>query len=98
MNSGSGALRLRFPPADRHANLRDYLARDVFARYPGYEAPVAAILSVAARYGEGSVYRALYGQRGLWVRPHAMFFSPVVVHGHAQPRFAFVSPDLPPDH
>jgi hypothetical protein len=44
------------------------------------------------------LYRALYGQRGLWVRPHAMFFSPVIVHGHAQPRFAFVSPDLPPEH
>jgi hypothetical protein len=44
------------------------------------------------------LYRALYGERGLWVRPHAMFFSPVIVHGHALPRFAFVSPDLPPEH
>ena len=23
------------------------------------------------------VYRALYGERGVWVRPKAMFFSPV---------------------
>jgi hypothetical protein len=32
------------------------------------------------------------------VRPHAMFFSPVIVHGQAQPRFAFVSADVPPEH
>jgi hypothetical protein len=41
------------------------------------------------------LYRALYGERGLWVRPHAMFFSDVVVDGTARPRFAFVSPEVP---
>ncbi len=44
------------------------------------------------------LYRALYGERGLWVRPHAMFFGTVIVDGQPQPRFAFVSPDLPPEH
>lgn len=44
------------------------------------------------------LYRALYGARGLWVRPHAMFFSNVVIDGHAQPRFAFVAADVPPEH
>jgi len=33
------------------------------------------------------LYRALYGEGGLWVRPHAMFFSEVVVDGRARPRF-----------
>ena len=32
----------------------------------------------------GTVYRALYGAMGLWVRPHAMFFETVVVDGVAQ--------------
>jgi hypothetical protein len=41
------------------------------------------------------LYRALYGTRGLWVRPHAMFFGAVLVGGHAQPRFAFISPAPP---
>ena len=27
--------------------------------------------------GEVVVYRALYGERGVWVRPKEMFFSPV---------------------
>jgi hypothetical protein len=33
------------------------------------------------------LYRALYGERGLWVRPHAMFFESVDVGGVRQPRF-----------
>ena len=33
------------------------------------------------------VYRALYGDRGLWVRPLAMFSEPVEVDGVEHPRF-----------
>ncbi|RZZ88029.1 DUF1653 domain-containing protein [Pseudoxanthomonas winnipegensis] len=33
------------------------------------------------------LYRALYGEGGLWVRPHAMFFSEVEIDGVRQPRF-----------
>jgi hypothetical protein len=35
-----------------------------------------------------TLYRALYGECGLWVRPAAMFLETVVVDGFAQPRFA----------
>jgi hypothetical protein len=38
-----------------------------------------------------TLYRALYGERGLWVRPAAMFSEEVVIDGVRQPRFAFVS-------
>lgn len=41
------------------------------------------------------LYRALYGERGLWVRPHAMFFSDVVIDGKSEPRFALVSSHIP---
>ena len=34
------------------------------------------------------VYRALYGDRGLWVRPLAMFSETVDVDGVVVPRFA----------
>ena len=34
------------------------------------------------------VYRPLYGSRGLWVRPKAMFEDVVVVDGRSVPRFA----------
>ena len=39
------------------------------------------------------LYRALYGQRGLWVRPHAMFFGLVQHEGREQARFAFLTAD-----
>lgn len=34
------------------------------------------------------VYRALYGEHGLWVRPAAMFTEAVAIGGVLQPRFA----------
>jgi hypothetical protein len=36
------------------------------------------------------LYRPLYGEGGLWVRPHAMFFGDVQVDGATRPRFAKV--------
>ena len=33
------------------------------------------------------VYRPLYGDGGLWVRPYAMFFEQVRVDGVLRPRF-----------
>jgi len=38
-----------------------------------------------------TLYRALYGERGLWVRPAAMFAEEVLIDGVRQPRFAWVS-------
>ncbi len=39
-----------------------------------------------------TVYRALYGERGLWVRPAAMFTETVTIDGQERPRFEFVGP------
>ncbi len=35
-----------------------------------------------------TLYRALYGGHGLWVRPAAMFLESVVIEGVKQPRFS----------
>ena len=35
-----------------------------------------------------TLYRALYGEHGLWVRPAAMFEEEVLVDGLRQPRFS----------
>jgi hypothetical protein len=35
-----------------------------------------------------TLYRALYGEGGLWVRPAAMFNEDVWVNGVMQPRFS----------
>lgn len=37
-----------------------------------------------------TLYRALYGEHGLWVRPTAMFSEDVMVDGILQPRFVWV--------
>lgn len=36
------------------------------------------------------VYQALYGQRGIWVRPAAMWNEPVTREGKTLPRFTYI--------
>ena len=36
------------------------------------------------------LYRALYGDEGLWARPYTMFFENVTVDGLVSPRFKYV--------
>jgi hypothetical protein len=42
-----------------------------------------------------TLYQALYGERGLWVRPAAMFNENVEFNGLIQPRFTWVSEATP---
>lgn len=41
-----------------------------------------------------TLYRALYGAQGLWVRPAAMFHETVVIDGVVQARFAPVKKEV----
>jgi hypothetical protein len=41
-----------------------------------------------------TLYQALYGERGLWVRPAAMFNESVEINGVMQPRFTWVADTL----
>ena len=36
------------------------------------------------------VYRQLYGEFGLWVRPATMFFEQVEIEGQVMPRFKYL--------
>ena len=51
-----------------------------------------------ARHSESEepfvVYRPLYGEGGLWIRPLAMFDETIERDGQRVKRFEFVSPDL----
>lgn len=38
------------------------------------------------------LYRPLYDDIGLWVRPYAMFVETVEAEGRRQPRFAYLGP------
>ena len=65
-------------------------------RYRHYKGKDYAVIG-CARHTETRedfvVYRALYGERGLWVRPQAMFLETVLVNGQPVPRFLYVGPD-----
>ena len=60
-------------------------------RYRHYKGQDYEVIGVA-RHSETEeplvVYRALYGDYGLWVRPLAMFTESVTKEGITQPRFA----------
>ncbi len=61
--------------------------------YRHFKGGLYEVLQVARHSETGEphvVYRALYGDRGLWVRPLAMFVERVVRDGVEQPRFAWV--------
>lgn len=59
--------------------------------YRHYKGPLYDVIGLA-RHSETEewlvVYRPQYGERGLWVRPLAMFVETVVVDGREVPRFA----------
>ncbi len=59
-------------------------------RYRHYKGKDYEVIGVA-KHSETEelfvVYRALYGERGLWVRPTAMFLDTVIVDGLSCPRF-----------
>ena len=63
-------------------------------RYRHYKGNEYRVLGLA-RHSESLealvVYQALYGERGLWVRPAAMFVETIEVDGHLVPRFSFVA-------
>ena len=62
-------------------------------RYRHYKGGEYEVLGVA-RHSETLkpmvIYRPLYNQSGLWVRPFTMFFEHVEVNGQLQPRFALI--------
>ena len=64
-------------------------------RYRHYKGNEYEVLGVA-RHSETDedlvVYRPLYGDHSLWVRPKAMFCDLVTVDGRTMPRFEFVGP------
>ena len=63
-------------------------------RYRHYKGQCYQVIGVA-RHSETLepvvVYRPLYGEGALWVRPYAMFVEDVTIDGQRLPRFALES-------
>lgn len=63
-----------------------------YRHYKGNEYLVVAVARHTETEEELVVYRQLYGDGALWVRPRAMFIEEIEHQGVRQPRFAFVAP------
>ena len=61
-----------------------------YRHYKGNEYTVLGVARHSETLEELVVYRQEYGDRGLWVRPAAMFAEIVEVDGQTVPRFAFL--------
>jgi hypothetical protein len=61
-----------------------------YRHYKGREYEVLGCARHSETEEELVVYRALYGDYGLWVRPKAMFLDEVSVDGIRLPRFQFI--------
>ena len=59
-----------------------------YRHYKGNEYEVMAVARHSETLEPVVVYRALYGEGGLWVRPHAMFCEQVIVDGQPVRRFS----------
>ena len=64
----------------------------LYRHYKGNEYEVIAVARHSETLEELVVYRALYGERGLWVRPRAMFTESVELDGRSVPRFQHLGP------
>lgn len=66
-------------------------------RYRHYKGALYEVVG-QAKHSESEevlvVYRALYGEFGLWVRPLSMFMETVIHNGKSVPRFLCIEKNL----
>jgi hypothetical protein len=58
-----------------------------YRHYKGGDYQVIGVARHSENESELVVYRPLYGEQGLWVRPLAMFNETVIIDGDEIPRF-----------
>jgi len=61
-----------------------------YRHYKGNEYEVIGIAKHSETLEELVVYRALYGENQIWVRPKEMFLEDVTIEGKKQARFRFL--------
>ncbi|MCE9663056.1 DUF1653 domain-containing protein [Halomonas sp. M5N1S17] len=64
-----------------------YPVPGIYSHYKGNRYEVLGVAHHSESEEALVVYRALYGEYGLWVRPLAMFTETVEVQGEPVPRF-----------
>ncbi len=67
------------------------IATGLYLHYKGGRYAVLGVVRHSESLQEMVLYRALYGENGLWVRPRAMFEGTVEVNGATVTRFVRVA-------
>ena len=68
------------------------IQKGIYRHYKGNEYEVLMIARHSETEEEMVVYRALYGDYGVWVRPYKMFVEKAEVDGALVDRFVFLYP------
>jgi len=66
------------------------LKKGIYRHYKGNEYEVLMLAKQSETEEWMVVYRALYGEYGIWVRPYEMFMQKVEVNGKTVERFHFL--------
>ncbi|MDP5032563.1 MAG: DUF1653 domain-containing protein [Paraglaciecola sp.] len=61
-----------------------------YRHYKGNDYEVLGVAQHSEDKSELVVYRPLYGDQGLWVRPLSMFTESVLLDGVPTPRFSYI--------
>jgi hypothetical protein len=61
-----------------------------YRHFKGNEYQVIGIAKHSETLEEFVVYQALYGERGLWIRPRVMFLETIERDGKVMPRFEYI--------
>ncbi|MDD2499710.1 MAG: DUF1653 domain-containing protein [Geobacter sp.] len=67
----------------------------LYRHYKGGEYEVVGVARHSETDEQLVVYRCLYDNNSLWVRPLAMFLESVLVEGRELPRFELISTECP---
>lgn len=70
--------------------MKELVIGGIYKHYKGNEYKVIGVAKHSETLQEMVVYRALYGEMGLWVRPKTMFLETIEKDGKEIERFAFV--------
>lgn len=66
------------------------LKKGKYRHFKGKEYELLEIATHSETLEQMVVYRALYGERGIWVRPASMWSETVEKGGYSGPRFQYI--------
>ena len=76
----------------------DAIPLGVYRHYKGNQYEVIGLAKHSETLEDMVVYKALYGERGIWVRPLSMWGELVDVDGKSVRRFEYVSDKTEPNN